>query len=856
MALVVLASSLGFVALPDEASAAFAKKRGASASISVPRQVAADARGQVVTVRWRVPVRTASSAVDRYEVRYRQQGQRTWSASMSTTTRTARIRDLVGGRRAQIEVRARDEGGAGPWSEPATAMPLSEPAAVRSLHTSTSDGAVRLIWAASRSGGRPIQQYEVMYRQTGAGRWRHVHREVERATITDLKNSVMYSFRVRAKNSIGYGPWTTVVRARAGEAAAQPEGPSRRSAAPAAPSAAEAATATPAHDPDAGSEVARTPELAESVDAAPIVSTSPSPSPSTDAPAPPAAPGDVEIGQIVPGRGSVTLSWSPGTGVAATSYEVRTRLSGTSGWSPAIAVATESVSVGRLTDGLPYDFSVRAVGAVAGEWSAALRATAGAPTAPSAPSVRFADESLAATVEWSGAAVDPNGSALSGWDVRYRTSGDTGWAELEVTDPALNILVTDSLPKGFTYLFSVRARSEVGEGAWSGNASMYVPVLTLPVLSVDTADAAAVTSTETYLSGSYSLDPNGAFDAAGSPYSAVAGVMEIKGRGNSTWTAPKKPYRLKLAADTPLLGMPASKHWVLLANYYDHSLLRNETALYLGTRTGLAWTPRTRYVEVLLNGDYLGLYQLAEQVRIGEQRINIKSMKAKDVSGSALTGGYQLERDGRWGASSADAGFMSSMQQPIVIKDPEVPTAEQSAYIQDYFGAFEQSLQSTYRADPAIGYANYIDVDSFVDWYIVEEYTQNVDANFASVDLYKPRDGKLTMGPLWDFDLAMENAGQLYAKRRTWWVKDGPWWQEFFKDPAWEARVEARWRVIRKSLPNVMTHIDSTQQAIATAAIGDSNRWGGYGDHDMQIDVVRGFLTDRAAWLDQEWASG
>ena len=172
-----------------------------------------------------------------------------------------------------------------------------------------------------------------------------------------------------------------------------------------------------------------------------------------------------------------------------------------------------------------------------------------------------------------------------------------------------------------------------------------------------------------------------------------------------------------------------------------------------------------------------------ENIKVTKDRVNIDELTATDVGADKITGGYLLEvdfrEDGRTMHSSID-------NLPIVFQSPEEPVPEQEDYIKGYINQFETVLHSSGFADPATGYAAYIDVDSFVRWYLVNEVFRNVDANmWSSCWMYKPRGGKLHMGPLWDFDIAAGNIDYNNAWQTSgWWIRDAPWFSRLFEDPA------------------------------------------------------------------------
>jgi len=340
----------------------------------------------------------------------------------------------------------------------------------------------------------------------------------------------------------------------------------------------------------------------------------------------------------------------------------------------------------------------------------------------------------------------------------------------------------------------------------------------------------------------------------------VIGGLQIRGRGNSTWGMPKKPYRLKLTDKQSLLGMPSSKDWVLLANYSDKTLLRNKLALELGAGIGMPWTPRTAFVELYLNNRYDGVYLLAENIKIAKDRVNIDELEDEDVAADHISGGYLLEVDFRHDGHTM---ITATDQLPIVFQSPEEPAPAQEAYIKGYIDEFERVLHSADFANPVTGYAAYIDVDSFIRWFLVNEIFRNRDANmWSSCWMYKPRGGKLHMGPLWDFDIAAGNInydnGYLAA---GWWVHDGPWFERLFEDPVFVARVRQIWSEIEADqLPAMLASIGAHATALQQSQLNNFQRWPileSYvwpnfsipGSYPAEISYLNNWLTTRITWL-------
>ena len=278
-----------------------------------------------------------------------------------------------------------------------------------------------------------------------------------------------------------------------------------------------------------------------------------------------------------------------------------------------------------------------------------------------------------------------------------------------------------------------------------GDDSKFCQLTNLPTVIIHTPDDQEITSKEYELSSNvYIISENGTnlLSAEGTG---------VRGRGNSTWKLfPKKPFRLKFSSKQSPLGAPASaKKWTLLSNYGDKSLLRNITAFEVSRRVGMAYTPFCYPVDVIVNSQYRGCYQLCDQVEAASGRV-----EAKD--------GYLIEIDAY--ADQEESWFKSSNGTPVTIKHPDEDdiTQSQSAFIKEYFDLMENAALADNFTDLDQGYRKYLDLDSFLRNFIVGEFCGNVDA-FWSVYMYKDSgDGKLYTGPTWDHDLSLDNDYRLY----------------------------------------------------------------------------------------------
>ena len=223
----------------------------------------------------------------------------------------------------------------------------------------------------------------------------------------------------------------------------------------------------------------------------------------------------------------------------------------------------------------------------------------------------------------------------------------------------------------------------------------------------------------------------------------VTRTTEVRGRGNSSWSWAKKPYKLKLEEDAALVGDIEHDEWVLLANYGDRSGLRTATAFAIAAQTRLAWTPKFRFVDVVLNGQSQGLYMLTEQVEAGRRLASTSPTTATCSSSTSAT------------CATASRASAPSAAPSIAFKDPDEVTKRQRREVRRAVSRFERVLYGPDFDDPKEGYRAYVDVRRIIDWYLVEELFANQDSNFQSSVNFSWVPGKrFVFGPVWDFDLS------------------------------------------------------------------------------------------------------
>lgn len=318
-----------------------------------------------------------------------------------------------------------------------------------------------------------------------------------------------------------------------------------------------------------------------------------------------------------------------------------------------------------------------------------------------------------------------------------------------------------------------------------------------------------------------------------------------------------------------VLGLPANSDWVLYApNMFDPGLIHNPFVHQLSRDLG-RYSPRTRFLEVYIvlhpgpvtAEDYAGVYVLEEKIKIGKSRVAIDKLGPEDLSGPEVTGGYLLKFDrlgpgeqGLW-AGGAEMVYVDP-REPVI----ELPQrASQRRYIANYLDEFEHALQGQDWKDPVKGYPAYIDVNSWIDFHVLETLSGNVDAFRFSTFFYKPRGGKITFSPHWDFDRALGSIDRRDSYPRRWNTGrffDGPWWHQIFRDPDfWQLWVD-RWQALRRanfSETNLFALIDRLADEVREAQPREVARWGleaRGGSYQSEIDWMKRWLTERMDFID------
>lgn len=387
----------------------------------------------------------------------------------------------------------------------------------------------------------------------------------------------------------------------------------------------------------------------------------------------------------------------------------------------------------------------------------------------------------------------------------------------------------------------------------------YLPS-SLPIVVIEVEGGVDVASNEEYQKATIYMTTDG------TEYKALGeSSIQIRGRGHSTWKWEKKPYKIKFDKKTSLFGLEANKDWTLLANYTDKALIRNYVAMEGAKLLSFAYTPSQFPVDVFVNGKYQGIYTMGEQLEAKNGRIELAE------KGSEVDTGYLLEIGG---TSSEDVWnetcFYTTLCKYVKVKAPdeETLTKDQVAYIREYVK----------KADAAVmagqGYEEYIDLDALIDWVIVHELYYNIDCAFRrSCYFTKDAGGKLTMGPIWDFDNAFGNFWKDDKTYSTWATADSTsgyiwdnWMSYLISYPEFREKYRARWDEIKYDLlDKLLEAVDTGSELCSRSAAYNFQVWDildrrvgcqdssikKYNTYEKQIDYMRSFIKTRWKWMDE-----
>ena len=385
---------------------------------------------------------------------------------------------------------------------------------------------------------------------------------------------------------------------------------------------------------------------------------------------------------------------------------------------------------------------------------------------------------------------------------------------------------------------------------------------TLPIMYIQTENNAPIVSKDDYLNATYYVDALGISGYENIGSAAAPLTMEIKGRGNYTWTGfNKKPYRIKLTEKQSLLGMKKSKHFALLAHADDalnkKGFMRNQVGFELSRLIGISWTPETKPVEVVLNGDYIGLYFLTEHIRVDKDRVNIVEQDDEETDSEKITGGWLVEIDNYDDDPHITIKEGGKTTMWITYKTPEVLSPQQEQYLTEQMKLIDNLVYGDKNSEELW---NYLDMDALAKFYIVQELTDNYESFHGSCYLHKElgENEKWYFGPVWDFGSSFNRDKSQYMYQGDVWHNH--WIPEICKFPAFMNRVKEIWNEFYNGdYNNIYNFIDTHKNLIAQAAVKDKERWSQY--HGSQtigtyIERTTNVLRKNAEWLNEQWKEG
>jgi hypothetical protein len=368
------------------------------------------------------------------------------------------------------------------------------------------------------------------------------------------------------------------------------------------------------------------------------------------------------------------------------------------------------------------------------------------------------------------------------------------------------------------------------------------------------------------------------------------GLISIERRGFTSQNFPKLQYAVEtvdaenLPESNELIGLPKENDWILHAPYSDKSLVRNVLMYKWWADLG-HYATRTKFCELILNGSYNGLYVLIEQIKWDKDRVDITKIDSDDNAGDSLTGGYIIKIDKPIGGdgeidwvTKVDSfqGVKANVSfQYDYPKDDDI-TPQQQQYIQQFIHQVEATLLSENFADKELGYRKFIDVESFIDFFIMQELSHNVDGYRSSTYFFKRRDsegGRLVAGPIWDFNLSLGNTTGCEGDKVEGWALDHPcdptvipfWWKRMHQDDRYKKKLVERWAELRSGpLRNekLLADIDAKVSEMGQAVGRNYTRWQVLGTevwpnnfvgntHAEEVEFLKDWLIGRVNWIDE-----
>lgn len=390
------------------------------------------------------------------------------------------------------------------------------------------------------------------------------------------------------------------------------------------------------------------------------------------------------------------------------------------------------------------------------------------------------------------------------------------------------------------------------QGRWVGNPVEELSK-TLPIFVLNTENSEEIKSKDNYINGSLYIDTQYSpqFSAIGTKEDPVE--TEVRGRGNYTWNSfDKKPYRIKMKKKASLLDMTTDKSYALLAHADDNTFLRNEVGFELSRLLGMSYTPLQTPIELILNNEYRGLYFLTDHIKISSERVNVVEQKDGETNPELVTGGWLIEID-----NYEDPRKVSTERVPrFTIKSPENLSSIQKSYIVDFLQQTENAIYLTDKSNNL--WESFIDLNTLVDFYIIQEIVGNTESFNGSCFFSKDRGNntKIYFGPVWDFGNAFRH-GHKFIYQDIQFASH--WLPEIVKYPHFQETVKKRWSQLQDNnlIDKLYTYVDDFVDRVNLAVESDYKRWPQYGSNNYSKSVRNtiNYINDRVAWLNLQWYS-
>ena len=401
--------------------------------------------------------------------------------------------------------------------------------------------------------------------------------------------------------------------------------------------------------------------------------------------------------------------------------------------------------------------------------------------------------------------------------------------------------------------------------------AQYTRMTDLPTVYIETFDGRSITSKDVYkYCRLHYVDEDDQLTS----YDSVS----IRGRGNSTWGLPKKPYKIKFLEKEKFLGKgyAKAKKWTLLANAGDKTMMRNAVTSALGAFTSLKFNPAAKFVDLVLNNSYMGTYQISDQIDVRPHRVNITEQEYPLGEDDDITGGYLLEVDG-----FKDGNYFNTQRYraPVRIHYPDEDEIDvrQRNYIRNYVNDFDTRLADANFADPEEGYKAMVDTTSLIDWYICTEVSANIDGFFSTYFYKDQGDPKLYWGPLWDYDIAYNNDQRVWSEH---WLNSTDqsmmadiayagskdWVNRMWEDPWFQRAVYRRYTELIDCglVDHMQQYIDSLHVLLSQSQELNYQKWGIstkvyhemvlYSSYDQYVYDLKSFIDSHCDYLLQAFA--